>query len=88
MLIPPSLIHLRIGRFGLWLPLFLLWPLLAILEVLLLPFAFLVALIGLPWWGWKRARCIMLFIPWTMALFASMRGLIVEVGSSIRIRLV
>lgn len=88
MLIPPVLMHLRIGRFGLWLPLFLLWPLLALLEVVLLPVALLVALFGLPWWGWGRARCIALLIPWLMALFASTRGLIVEIGKVVRIKFV
>ncbi len=39
-MIPPSLMYLRIGGFGVWLPLFLLWP----LGLLLLPFVLLLAL--------------------------------------------
>lgn len=39
-MIPPSLLYLRIGAFGLWLPLFLLWP----LGLLLAPILLLVSL--------------------------------------------
>jgi hypothetical protein len=39
-MIPPSLLYLRIGSFGLWLPIFLFWP----LGLLIAPFLLLAGL--------------------------------------------
>jgi hypothetical protein len=80
MLIPPSLIYLKFGRFGLWLPVFILWPLLAVLEFLFLPIAVVVGLILMPW-GRRRGLLIIKGIPLAMELFALTRGLIVDVTS-------
>ena len=80
MLIPPSLIYVRFGKFGFWLPVFILWPLLAVIEIIFLPIAIVVGLILMPW-GKKRALLIIKSIPLAMELFALTRGLIVDVKS-------
>jgi hypothetical protein len=55
MSIPPCLLHLRVHNeehnFGLWLPLFLAWLILAALLLALLPLFILLLLIALPF-GW------------------------------------
>ena len=54
---PPSLLHLRIrGRsrgFGLWLPLFIIWPPITLLALTLSPLAIVLAALSWPT-GWGR----------------------------------
>lgn len=77
-MIPPSLLYLRIQRVGLWLPLFLLWPLALLLAPLVLVFG-LFSRKPLRFWieGWR----------FTCAL----RGTLIEVeqpGQRIKIKIV
>jgi len=76
---PPSLVFIRTGRIKLWLPVFLLWPLVAILALVLEPLALLAGMLILPL-GWKRARNVVLFIPNLVRLFVMLRGFEVDVA--------
>ncbi len=79
MMCPPSLVFIRTGRIKLWLPVFLLWPLVAILALVLEPLALLAGMLILPL-GWKRARNVVLFIPNLVRLFVMLRGFEVDVA--------
>ena len=80
MMWPPSILRLRIRnqrhRFGLWLPLFLIWPLVMLLGLLLLPFILLAAIV-LWYRGW--AKPLLLAGPSLFRLFCALRGLEVDV---------
>ncbi|HHN46451.1 MAG TPA: hypothetical protein ENN09_03320 [Planctomycetes bacterium] len=80
MLMPPVLAYLRFGRFRAWLPVFLAWPLLSLLEMLLVPVCVIVGAVALPWMGWRWSRAVALAVPGLMELFAAMRGLLIDVG--------
>jgi hypothetical protein len=77
---PPYLMKLRINKFGLWLPLFLIWPvvLVCVLAVflILLPFAILAFIFTwqLGWW-----RPLVLSIPGIYSVLCNLRGMTVEV---------
>ena len=75
MMWPPSLLRLRIlngkHRFGLWLPLFIVWPPVVIIALALLPFV--LALSALLWpTGWGRP--LLLAGPWFFGLFGPCGG--------------
>jgi hypothetical protein len=82
---PPYLLKLRIKNpehaFGLWLPLFLIWPIVLVfllaVFVVLLPFALLAILFTwrVDWW-----RPVFLGIPALLRVFCSLRGLTVDVN--------
>lgn len=73
-MIPPSLLYLRVDRFGLWLPLFLVWPLLIVAA----PFVFAFGLLTL-----HPFAALAVFYE----LFCSLRGLIIDVNEvQIRVR--
>ena len=82
MIWPPSLLGFRIRGvrrgFGLWLPLFLIWPLLVLAALVMLPLAFLLALLLWPK-GWGRT--LLLTGPWFFRMFCALRGLAVDVKS-------
>ncbi len=81
---PPYLLKIRIKNpnhnFGLWLPLFLVWPIvlacLLAVFVILLPFALLAMLFTfeLGWW-----RPVVLGIPAICRVLFNLRGMIVDV---------
>ena len=77
---PPMLMHLKIQGeekgFGLWLPLFLLPPLVLVVLIILSPLILIAILVLWPrGWG-KRA----LLVLWTaLEIFCSMRGLKVDI---------
>ena len=80
---PPYMMKVRINnpdtKFSLWLPLFLIYPLLAVIMLVLLPFV-LVAAIVLWLMGWGKTLFIIPF-----AIFGcinAMRGLEVQVEDS------
>jgi len=81
---PPYLLKLRIKNpehdFGLWLPLFLIWPIvlacLLAVFLILLPFA-LLALIFTWQLGWWRP--VILGIPALCCVFCNLRGTIIDV---------
>jgi len=82
MTFPPSVMRVRVRnarrQFGLWFPLFILWPLVALIALLLVPLALIGALILWPR-GWGRP--LLLAGPLLFALLFALRGLTVEVGN-------
>jgi hypothetical protein len=77
---PPMLMHVKMkgeGRsFGLWLPLFLLLPLLLVVLIILSPLI-LIALLVLWPSGW--GKWALLLLKTTFGLFCSMRGLKIDI---------
>ncbi len=82
MIWPPSLLGLRIGNakrgFGLWLPLFLVWPPFVLAALAMFP---LVLLLALLLWPLGRGRTLLLTGPWFFRMFCAMRGLVIDVNS-------
>ena len=80
MIWPPSLLRVRLHNderhFGLWLPLFLLWP--PILLIALAMFPIILVLAAMTWRrGWGRP--LLLTGPSIFRLFCGLRGLTVDV---------
>jgi hypothetical protein len=63
------------AKFGIWLPLFIIFPIVAVLVIALAPLALLAALVVLPF-GYARA---VLCAPALFSVFCAMRGLEVDV---------
>lgn len=80
-MIPPVLMRLKTGRFGLWVPVIVLWPLLLFLEILLWPVMVLVGLAMIPVKGWGWGKGMILMIPWINGLMCAMRGFSLQVQS-------
>lgn len=80
MMRPPLFLRLRFqGRrrgFGLWLPLFLIWPLFLVGALLLLPLVLLAAIILFPF-GWSLT--VLMFGPLVLRLLCALRGLQADV---------
>lgn len=80
MMWPPSVLRLRIHsrrrHFGLWLPLFLIWPLLVVLFLLLSPLVLAVAIIL---WRTNWGKLLLLGGPRLFFLFCALRGLKADV---------
>ncbi len=81
MMWPPSIIRLRIVDNGrkkirLWLPLFLIWPLVLVLATGLLPIVLLVTLIG---WGPGKVKAVVQAGAALCSAVCYLRGLTVEV---------
>jgi len=76
---PPYMMRLRImnpeHKINLWLPLFLIFPLIVVILLILSPLALLAAIALFPF-GWGR---ILLMIPAVLVILCYMRGLEVEV---------
>ena len=76
---PPLIMRIRIRnsntKFGLWIPLFLIFPIVAILLIALAPLALPAVLIVLPF-GYART---VLCAPALFSVFCAMRGLEVDV---------
>jgi len=81
-MIPPLFLRIRIGnskrRFGLWLPLFLIWPPVLLLGLALFPLVLVLAVLLWPW-GWGRT--LLLTGPAMYRLCCGFRGLLIEVHS-------
>ena len=82
MMWPPSLLGFRIQSptrdFWIWLPLFLLWPLVVLAALVMLPLILLTSLVLWPT-GWGRT---LLFTgPWLFRMFCALRGLVIDVKS-------
>lgn len=77
---PPLLIRLgfgkREGKFRLWLPLFILFPFLVVILLLLAPFLLLAALVL---WSFGWGKPFLLFIPVLLGILWALRGLEVDV---------
>ena len=82
MMRPPMLMHMKIQGeekgFGLWLPLFLLLPLAAVVFIILSPLILIAVLVLWPS-GWGKRALLALKTAFTM--FCSMRGLEVDIQS-------
>ena len=80
MIYPPSTIRLRISdegrRFGIWLPLILIWPVILALAIAVVPIIFLAVVVLWPL-GWGRP--LLLGGPVMFRIFCSLRGLEVNV---------
>lgn len=80
MKFPPSILSLRIkgeSNFSLWLPLFLIWPILLLVALVILPFIFLISLFYLKG---NVSRSI-LIVPASYNLISDLKGLTVEVDN-------
>jgi galactitol-specific phosphotransferase system IIC component len=81
MMRPPLFLRLRFCgrryRFGLWLPLFLIWPLFLVGALLLLPLVLLAAIILFPF-GWSLT--VLMFGPLLLRVLCALRGLQVDVS--------
>ena len=81
MMFPPSILRVRVRNqqhhFSLWLPLFLLWPVLMVLALLLLPLLLIAAVI-LSYKGWGIP--LLMAGPVIFGLLCAMRGLKVDIG--------
>jgi hypothetical protein len=77
---PPSLLHLRIRnerhRFGLWLPLFLIWPVVLVLGLALWPLL-VIAAAALWYRGWGMP--LLLGGVAIFGVFCALRGLKVDI---------
>ena len=82
MMWPPSLLGFRIRGvkkgFGLWLPLFLVWPPFLLAALAIFP---LVLLLALLLWPFGRGRTLLLAGPWFFRMFCALRGLVIDVKS-------
>lgn len=80
MIWPPSGLHLRIRsqrrHFRLWLPLFLIWPLMAVIFLALSPLILVLAIIL---WPSGMGKPLLLAGPVLFRVFCSLRGLEVNV---------
>lgn len=86
---PPLLLHLDISkqhrRTALWIPLFLIWPILAALAIVLLPLILIAALV-LWQFGWGKP--VLLFVPLVCSCICALRGLEVDLKQGNRVLLI
>ena len=82
MMLPPALLRVRVQnderRVRLWVPIIVLWPLLAAVVLLATPIVVLVAAFS---WRVGRGRSVLLGWSLLLYLLTSLRGLRVEVAS-------
>jgi len=79
--IPPFVMWIKVQWFGIWIPLFLIWPLVVALLLLILPLIFLgMAVAGKISKFWMILRIIL--AAYTMV--CSIRGLKIEIHKEIR----
>lgn len=81
MSVPPWIMHLHVRNigsrgFGIWLPLFLAWPLFILIALLLMPFVLLAAAFLWPGGNGKRVLLFCLALP---RLLVALRGLNIDV---------
>ena len=89
MTFPPSVLRLQVRsqdqHVRLWLPLFLLWPMMAVVALILAPLAFAAAIILRPK---GSIRPLLLAGPRLLGLFFALRGLRVKVESESQLVLI
>ena len=75
--IPPYSLIIWVRRFPIWVPLFLLWPVILFLALLIIPFLFLISFFGPrgPAWAVETVRAF-------YSILCATRGLKVDVGNS------
>ncbi len=76
---PPSVLSLRVGRFRIWIPLILIWPLMLLVWLLFTPLLVALAIVTL---RLGYVRPLLLTGPAVLTLFAALRGLEIDVRSS------
>jgi hypothetical protein len=81
MIYPPFILRIRvieggIKKIGLWIPLFLLWPLVLVFAIALFP---LILIISLLLWPTGKGRKLLLGFPLILYLICNMRGLKVDI---------
>ena len=80
MMCPPSILRVRIHNqrwhFGLWLPLFLVWPFVLVFGLVLWPILLVSTAV---FWGKGWGKLVLLGGPALLGLLCAMRGLNVEV---------
>jgi len=78
---PPMFIKLefgkRDGKFKLWFPLFILFPFLFVMLLLMAPFLLLAALVL---WSFGWGKPFLLFIPVLLGLLWALRGLEIDIN--------
>ena len=83
MILPPFLLRIRIRnentRFSLWLPLFLIWPLILLATVILSPLVLICAVLL---WPVGMGKSILSTGPLLFRLFCSIKGLEIVVEKS------
>jgi hypothetical protein len=83
MSIPPCLLHVRVHNqehnFGIWLPLFLAWLILAILVLAFLPLFLILLLVALPF-GW--GEFMLLVGPRFYNILCALKGLKLDVDKT------
>jgi len=83
MSIPPCLLHIRVHNedhhFGIWLPLFLAWLLLAIMVLAFLPLFLILLIIALPF-GW--GEFVLLVGPRFYNILCALKGLELDVDKT------
>ena len=83
MSIPPCLLHIRVHNeehsFGIWLPLFLAWLILAILVLAFLPLFLILLIIALPF-GW--GEFVLLVGPRFYNILCALKGLKLDVDKT------
>jgi hypothetical protein len=81
MMLPPALLRVCVqsdeSRRRLWIPVFLLWPLLAFMAALAMPVC---ALIAALYWRGGLGRPILFAVPCLLYLLCSLRGLRFDVA--------
>jgi hypothetical protein len=86
---PAMLLHVKFpterGQWGVWLPLFLIYPLLLVVSLIALPFLLLGALVLIPF---GMARAAVLVLPYLWNLVFKTRGLTVDVSQPDRVVLI
>jgi hypothetical protein len=80
---PPYLMHVRIKnrdrKINLWIPLFIILPLILILLIIMSPFI-LIATAILWCFGWGKPLLILMIVPAALACLCALRGLEVNVN--------
>jgi hypothetical protein len=83
MSIPPCLLHVRVHNqehnFGIWLPLFLAWLILAILVLAFLPLFLILLIVALPF-GW--GEFVLLVGPRFYNVLCALKGLKLDVDKT------
>jgi len=80
MTLPPSVLRIRVindkKRFSIWLPLFLVWPLVLAVALVLSP---LIIVLSVVLWHRGLGKTLLLSGPLFFALFSELRGLEIDV---------
>ena len=75
-MIPPMVMWLKIQWFGIWVPLFLLWPIALVLLLLIMPLVFIgMAIVGRISRFWVALRLVVV----AYAIVCALRGLQIEI---------